>query len=90
MQRDDITPLLRRWSEGDAAASEELTRLLYDELRAQAQRYLRRERIDHTLQPTALVHETYLRLVGGSQPEWRNRAHFLAVAARVGADRPCP
>lgn len=63
-------------------ASERLTQLAYDELRRIARRYLARERTDHTLQPTALVHEAYLRLVGLNRFDWRGRTHFLEVAAR--------
>jgi RNA polymerase sigma factor (TIGR02999 family) len=57
--------------------------LVYDELRRLASHYLRRERSDHTLQSTALVHEAYMRLVGGSAPQWQNRAHFFGIAARL-------
>jgi len=57
--------------------------LVYDELRRLANHYLRRERSDHTLQSTALVHEAYMRLAGGSAPQWQNRAHFFGIAARL-------
>ena len=79
----DVTTLLARWSSGDAGALEQLTPIVYDELRRIARRHLARERKDHTLQSTALVHEAYLRLVGGSGSEYHNRQHFFAVAAQV-------
>ena len=77
------TELLHAVSEGDPAAAEELLPLVYEQLRALADSYLAHERRNHTLQPTALVHEAYLRLVGPAQPAWNGRAHFLAVAARA-------
>jgi RNA polymerase sigma factor (TIGR02999 family) len=83
----EATVLLQRLSSGDAGASEPLYQLLYGELRATAQHALRSERSDHTLQPTALVHEAFLKLVdpSGVAPEiaWESRAHFLGVAARA-------
>jgi RNA polymerase sigma-70 factor, ECF subfamily len=79
---EDVTALLRAWGNGDREAGERLMPLIYRELRRQAARYLRRERKDHTLPATALVHEAYLRLVGEPAP-WANRAHFFGVAARV-------
>ncbi len=78
-----VTGLLRRWRAGDGAALEEVTRLVYQELRRLAAGYMRRERADHTLQPTALVAEAYLRLCGGGAAAVDNRAHFLAIAART-------
>ena len=72
----DVTTLLARWSSGDAGALEQLTPIVYDELRRIARRHLARERKDHTLQSTALVHEAYLRLIGGSASEYHNRQHF--------------
>ena len=75
--------LLRAWSRGDEAAGERLFPILYDELRRQAGRYMRRERRTHTLQPSGLVHEAYLRLAGAPDLEWRSRAQFFAIAARV-------
>jgi RNA polymerase sigma factor (TIGR02999 family) len=81
--RQDVTALLRAWSQGDAEAGERLLPIVYGELRRQAARLLRRERRDHTLQPTALVHETYLRLVEQKAADWRNRTQFFAVAARA-------
>ena len=79
----EVTRLLRAWSAGDAAALEKLLPLVYDELRRRAGAYLRQERPGHTLQPTALVHEAYLKLVGGSSIDWKDRAHFFGVAARA-------
>jgi len=79
--RQDVTALLRAWSRGDAEAGERLLPIVYGELRRQAARLLRRERRDHTLQPTALVHETYLRLIEQRAADWKNRTQFFAVAA---------
>jgi len=79
--RQDVTALLRAWGRGDADAGERLLPIVYVELRRQAARLLRRERRDHTLQPTALVHETYLRLIEQRAADWKNRAQFFAVAA---------
>ena len=78
-----VTRLLVAWSEGDAGASEQLMPLVYDELRHLARGYLRRERGNHTLQPTALVHEAYLRLVNTTQVNWQSRVHFYGIAARL-------
>jgi RNA polymerase sigma factor (TIGR02999 family) len=78
----DVTALLRAWSQGDAEAGERLVPLVYDELRRQAAIHLRRERRDHTLRPTGLVHEVYLRLVD-QREAWQNRTQFFALAARV-------
>ncbi len=78
-----ITELLAKWSEGDEGALNELTPLVYEELRRVARRYLRRERSYHTLQSTALVHEAYLRLVQQRHAHWKSRAHFFAIAARL-------
>jgi RNA polymerase sigma factor (TIGR02999 family) len=78
-----VTKLLVRWREGDREALEELMPLVYEELRRLAHYYLQRERSDHTLQSTALVHEAYLRLAGGNVPEWQNRAHFFGIAAHI-------
>jgi RNA polymerase sigma-70 factor, ECF subfamily len=80
---DQVTVLLRQLSEGRAQAGDELLPLLYEELRELARRYMRRERSDHTLQPTALVHEAYLRLVDQRDVAWRSRAHFLGIAAQA-------
>jgi RNA polymerase sigma factor (TIGR02999 family) len=79
--RDDVTRLLLEWSRGDQGAHERLLPLVYDELRRLAGAYMRRERPNHTLQPTALVHEAYLRLVDQQRVDWWNRAQFVGVAA---------
>jgi RNA polymerase sigma factor (TIGR02999 family) len=76
-----ITRLLHAWGRGDATASDQLLSLLYDDLKQRARRQLRGERRDHTLQPTALVHEAYLRLLRQSALPWQNRAQFLGLAA---------
>ncbi|HZQ97164.1 MAG TPA: sigma-70 family RNA polymerase sigma factor [Candidatus Sulfotelmatobacter sp.] len=78
----DVTRLLAQWTEGDAQALEDLLPLVYDELRRLARGYLYRERSDHTLQSTALVHEAYLRLVD-QNVSWQNRAHFFGIAAEM-------
>ena len=78
-----ITQLLAEASRGDQAALDALFPLVYSELRRLADSYLRNERPDHTLQPTALVHEAYLRLVDQTSISWQNRAHFFSVAAQV-------
>jgi len=77
------TLLLQAWGRGDLEARDELFELVHRDLRARAAACLRRERRDHSLQPTALIHETYLRLVDQSRVDWQNRAHFLAIAARM-------
>lgn len=77
----DVSQLLIAWNKGDRAAQDELMQLVYDELRRLARSYLRRERPDHTLQPTALVHEAYLKLVDQKSVNWQNRAHFFGIAA---------
>jgi RNA polymerase sigma factor (TIGR02999 family) len=79
----DVTALLVDWSRGNRSALDQLLPLVYAELRRIAARQLRRERVGHTLQPTALVHEVYLRLVDQRQGDWQNRAHFFGVAAHV-------
>jgi RNA polymerase sigma factor (TIGR02999 family) len=79
----DVTGLLDDWSRGDRRALETLLPVVYTELRRIAARQLRRERDGHTLQPTALVHEAYLRLVEQRSVNWENRAHFFGVAAQV-------
>jgi RNA polymerase sigma-70 factor (ECF subfamily) len=79
----EVTSLLVKWGEGNPQALDELTPLVYKELRQLASSYLREERQGHTLQPTALVHEAYLRLVDQSKPSWQNRSHFFGVAARL-------
>ena len=78
-----ITSLLKAWSRGDEAALDRLTPLVYGHLRAQARRYMRHERGGVTLQGTALVHETYLRLVEARAVDWRDRSHFYAVASQI-------
>jgi RNA polymerase sigma factor (TIGR02999 family) len=78
-----ITQLLLAWSGGRREALDDLLPLVYDELRRLASRYLRHEPIDHTLQPTALVHEAYMRLIDQRKVQWRNRAHFYGVAAQI-------
>jgi RNA polymerase sigma-70 factor (ECF subfamily) len=82
-QTHAVTGLLREWASGNQQALADLTPLVYAELRQLAASYLRRERQGHTLQPTALVHEAYLRLVDQSKPNWENRSHFYGVAARL-------
>ncbi len=77
------TELLRAWSQGDESARERLIPLLYGELHRLARRYMRQERPDHTLRATALVNEAYLRLIEVNRVEWRNRTHFLALAAQM-------
>ena len=79
----DVTSLLLAWRRGDADASEQLLRIVYEEMHRQAARAMRREESAHTLQATALVHEAYLRLVDQRRVEWRNRAHFFGVAAQL-------
>ncbi len=81
--RGEITRLLANWSKGDQAALDELLPLVYDELHRLARSYMLRERPDHTLQTTALVHEAYMRLVGKPNPRWQTRAHFFAASAQV-------
>jgi RNA polymerase sigma-70 factor, ECF subfamily len=78
-----ITALLAAARSGDPDASEAVARAVHGELRTLAASYLRRERPDHTLQPTALVHEAYLRLLGQAQVEWQNRSHFFGIAAQA-------
>jgi RNA polymerase sigma factor (TIGR02999 family) len=79
----DITGLLKAWGQGDQAALEQLTPLVYAQLRAQARRYMRNERSGATLQSTALVHETYLRLIDARDVDWRDRVHFFALSAQL-------
>jgi len=77
-----VTRLLSAWSAGDEAALRQLTPLVYDQLRHLARRYMRRERAGHTLQPTAVVHEAFVRLVD-MEVNWQNRGHFYAIASRL-------
>lgn len=79
----EVTQLLLAWSEGDREALERLTPLVYRELKKIAESYLRRERADHTLQPTALAHEAYLKLIDQQHVRWQNRAHFYGIAAQA-------
>jgi len=79
----EVTQLLLAWSDGDQTALEELTPLVYAELRRLAERHMRRERAGHPLQTTALVNEAYVRLVDLQQVRWQNRAHFFGVAAQL-------
>jgi RNA polymerase sigma factor (TIGR02999 family) len=83
MSEPPITAALRAWRRGDTAAEDELMRLVYPELRRRAERLLRGERADHTLQPTALVNEAYLRLLAQKRVDWNDRLHFYAIAARL-------
>ena len=82
-QPNQVTSLLVNWQRGDKAALDDLLPLVYHELRKLAAGYLKSERRDHTLQPTALIHEAYLRMVDQDLPKWENRAHFYGVAARL-------
>lgn len=79
----DVTGLLQAWGHGDQEALQKLVPLVYEQLRAAARRYMVRERQGHTLQTTALIHETYLRLVDVRRIKWQNRAHFLAICAQL-------
>jgi RNA polymerase sigma-70 factor (ECF subfamily) len=80
---DKVTQLLRRWSDGDRGAAEELMPLIYRELHKLAKRYMNQEEAGHTLQTTALIHEAYLKLGGSSDGGWESRAHFFGVAAKA-------
>ena len=79
----DLTQLLLAWGEGDREALDELTPLVYRELKKLAGSYLRRERAGHTLQPTALAHEAFIKLIDQRNVRWRNRAHFFGIAAQA-------
>ena len=79
----DVTGLLQAWGKGDEAALQKLMPLVYEQLHAAARRYMAQERPGHTLQTTALIHETYLRLVNVRQVKWQDRAHFLAMCAQL-------
>ena len=81
--QNEVTQLLHAWSDGNKAALEELTPLVYAELRRLAEKYMRRERAGHPLQTTALVNEAYVRLIDLRQVRWQNRAHFFGVAAQL-------
>lgn len=80
---NDVTGLLVEWGQGDKAALDRLTPLVYDEIRRIAHRYVQREREGHTLQTTALINEAYVRLAGSKNVNWQNRSHFFAVTASV-------
>jgi RNA polymerase sigma-70 factor (ECF subfamily) len=82
-QAGEVTNLLLAWQGGDEGALQSLMDLVYQDLRRAAHRYMAGERASHTLQTTALVHEVYLRLIGISRISWQNRAHFLAICARL-------
>jgi RNA polymerase sigma factor (TIGR02999 family) len=79
----EVTQMLRKWSDGDSAALEELTPIIYAELHRMAKRYISRERKGHTLQTTALVNEAYIRLIDWKNAKWENRAHFFGVSAQL-------
>lgn len=79
----DITQLLKDWSDGDGRAPAQLMPLVYEELRRLADRYMSHERSSHTLQPTALVNEAYLRLIDQTRVDWQSRAHFFGIAAQL-------
>jgi RNA polymerase sigma factor (TIGR02999 family) len=82
-EQREISLILKDWGEGRRDSADVLLSLVYDELRRIARQYLRRERSDHTLQPTALVHEAYMKLIDISDVSWQDRAHFFAVASNV-------
>jgi RNA polymerase sigma-70 factor (ECF subfamily) len=79
----DVTQLLLKWSQGDRSAMEELLPMVYRELQKIAHRYLNKERGEHTLQTTALVHEAYIKLIDQTRVQWQNRAHFFGIAAQA-------
>ena len=79
----NVTALLAEWSKGNRAAFDTLMPFVYAELRRRAASYMRKENAGHTLQPTGLVHEAYLRMVDQNHADWQNRAHFLAVASQI-------
>jgi RNA polymerase sigma factor (TIGR02999 family) len=80
---NNVTQMLHDWSNGDREVVDKLIPVVYDELRRQAARYLRRERPGHTLQTTALIHEAYIRLIDQKNVRWQNRAHFYAISAQL-------
>ena len=80
---DNVTLLLRKWSEGDESALEQLTPLVYDELHRLAHQHMRREKAGHVLQTSALINEAYLRLIDQPRIQWESRAHFFGIAARL-------
>ena len=81
--KSNVTELLRQWNGGNSDVADELLPLVYDELRRRASAYMRRERNDHTLQPTALVHEAYMKLAGQRNGNFNDREHFYAIASQV-------
>jgi RNA polymerase sigma factor (TIGR02999 family) len=81
--RSEVTALLQLWSDGRREALDRLLPQIYAELRRLASSYLRRERPDHTLQPTALVHEAFIKLIDQRAVRWQNRAHFFGIAAQA-------
>ena len=81
--KHDVTEILHQWSAGDELAAERLFPLIYDELKKRAQIYMIGERKNHTLQPTALVHEAFLKLIDQDRVDWQNRAHFFGVASTI-------
>lgn len=80
---NNVTQMLHDWSKGDQKILDRLIPIVYEELRRQATRYLRRERPGHTLQTTALIHEAYIRLIDQKSVRWQNRAHFFAISAQL-------
>lgn len=80
---NNVTQMLHDWSKGDQKVLDRLIPIVYEELRRQATRYLRRERPGHTLQTTALIHEAYIRLIDQKSVRWQNRAHFFAISAQL-------
>jgi RNA polymerase sigma factor (TIGR02999 family) len=86
MEAAGITQLLVKWSEGDQAALQQLTPLVYDELRQLARSFLRRQAYPHSLQPTVIVHEAWLKMVAREQVSWQNRAQFFGLAAKLMRD----
>jgi RNA polymerase sigma factor (TIGR02999 family) len=83
VRTSEVTRLLHAWGQGDESALEQLVPLVYEQLHAAACRYMAGERQGHTLQATALIHETYLRLVNVRQIKWQNRAHFFGICAQL-------
>ena len=81
--KSNVTALLQQWNKGNSDVADELLPLVYDELRRRAAAYMRRERNDHTLQPTALVHEAYMKLAGQRNANFNDREHFYAIASQV-------
>lgn len=81
-RHEDLTALLSAWREGDRDAADRVLSQVYGDLRRLAAHYIRDERVDHTLNPTSLVHELYLRMLSGATPDWKDRVHFFAIAAR--------